>query len=101
MGFPLFTPAYIPGNRIRVYGGHAILEQALRRQHAAPSFPVDFSALPAQIEFIRLEPGKRYDVAGLTPHLTFDRRRRGFYGSRLFPGRENAVYLPPPPPPPP
>ncbi len=32
MGFPFFTPAYIPGNRIRIYGGHAELEEALRRQ---------------------------------------------------------------------
>src|SRR6266849_5959568 len=25
MGLPFFTPAYIPGNRIFIYGGHAIL----------------------------------------------------------------------------
>jgi phosphoribosyl 1,2-cyclic phosphodiesterase len=39
MGFPLFTPAYIPGNRIRIYGCHDVLEEAFRRQHGAPSFP--------------------------------------------------------------
>ena len=31
MGLPFFTPAYIPGNRVVVYGGHAHLEAALRR----------------------------------------------------------------------
>ena len=38
-GCPFFAPAYIPGNRIRFYGGHAGLEEALRRQQDAPSFP--------------------------------------------------------------
>ena len=39
-GFPFFTPAYLPGNRIKIYGCHVKLEEAFRRQHAAPSFPV-------------------------------------------------------------
>ncbi len=29
MGFPFFAPAYIPGNRIRIYGGHAVIEDGL------------------------------------------------------------------------
>src|SRR6476660_1426538 len=62
MGFPFFTPAYVKGNRIRIYGGHTELEMALRRQQAAPSFPVDFSVLGADIEFVRLEPGRTHDV---------------------------------------
>ena len=37
------------------------LESALRRQQDAPSFPVDFSFLRADIEFVHLEPGQRYD----------------------------------------
>ena len=43
MGLPFFMPAYIPGNRIVIYGSHAELEAALRRQQDEPSFPVDFS----------------------------------------------------------
>lgn len=66
MGFPLFAPAYIPGNRIVIYGCHDVLEEALRRQHAVPSFPVDFDELPADIEFVRLEPGAKQSLAGLT-----------------------------------
>ena len=65
MGFPFFTPAYIPGNRIFIYGGHAVLEEAFRRQQSPPSFPVDFSALRANIEFVRLEVGQSYDIAGV------------------------------------
>ena len=64
MGLPFFTPAYIPGNRVRFYGGHPGLEAALRRQQDEPSFPVDFSYLQADIEFVHLEPGKTYDDRG-------------------------------------
>jgi len=65
MGFPFFLYAYIPGNRIVIYGCHAGVEEAFRKQHAAPCFPVEFSRLGANIEFVRLEPGKRTRVAGL------------------------------------
>jgi phosphoribosyl 1,2-cyclic phosphodiesterase len=65
MGFPLFTPAYVPGNVIRIYGCHTNLEAAFRAQHGAPSFPVDFSQLPARIEFVTLEPDRTVWIAGL------------------------------------
>ncbi len=71
MGFPFFPHVYIPGNRIVIYGCHDGIEEALRKQHAAPCFPVDFSRLPAKIEFVKLVPGKRSRHAGLdvTPKL--------------------------------
>jgi phosphoribosyl 1,2-cyclic phosphodiesterase len=59
MGLPFFAPAYVAGNRISIYGSHAWLESALRRQQDAPSFPVDFSFLQADIQFRYLEPDKR------------------------------------------
>ena len=30
MGLPFFAPAYIPGNRVRIYGSHPWLESALQ-----------------------------------------------------------------------
>jgi len=65
MGLPFFGPAYIPGNRLYIYGGHPGLEGALRRQQSPPSFPVDFSAFRSTIEFVTLEPGRRHDIAGM------------------------------------
>lgn len=65
MGFPLFTPAYIPGNLIRIYGCHRDLESAFRAQHGTPSFPVDFAHLAARIEFVTLTPGETVRIAGL------------------------------------
>jgi phosphoribosyl 1,2-cyclic phosphodiesterase len=71
MGFPFLVPAYVPGNRIVIYGCHEAIEQAFRTQHSAPCFPVDFSRLGARIEFVRLKIGVRQRVAGLdvTPKL--------------------------------
>jgi phosphoribosyl 1,2-cyclic phosphodiesterase len=71
MGFPFFTPAYIPGHHIVIHGCHADLERAFRRQQAQPSFPVDFSLMGAKIEFRQLVPGETYEIAGyrVTPKL--------------------------------
>jgi phosphoribosyl 1,2-cyclic phosphodiesterase len=92
MGFPYFTPAYIPGNRIRIYGGHAELEAAFRRQQAAPSFPVDFATLGADIEFIRLEPGTQYDIAGLKVDLMLQRHTGDSYGYRFTGAGRTVIY---------
>jgi phosphoribosyl 1,2-cyclic phosphodiesterase len=64
-GFPFFVPVYIPGNHIRIHGCHPSLEEAFRRQHADPGFPVHFSQLAARIEFVTLDPGRTYEVAGM------------------------------------
>lgn len=71
MGFPFFAPAYIPGQKLRIYGCHAELEHAFRRQQDEPSFPVGFERLGADIEFVVLEPGRAVEIAGywVTPRL--------------------------------
>jgi phosphoribosyl 1,2-cyclic phosphodiesterase len=92
MGFPFFTPAYVRGNRIRIYGAHAELEHALRRQQAAPSFPVDFSMLGADIEFIRLDPSREHDIAGMTVRLLLQRHTGDSYGYRFMHGGRTVVY---------
>jgi phosphoribosyl 1,2-cyclic phosphodiesterase len=83
MGFPFFLPIYTPTNRVRIYGCHTELEDAFRRQHAAPFFPVDFSELSARIEFVRLEPGREYEIAGLSVKAKLQRHGGGSYGYRF------------------
>jgi phosphoribosyl 1,2-cyclic phosphodiesterase len=92
MGLPFFAPAYIPGNRLCIYGGHATLEEALRRQQLPPSFPVDFSALRATIEFFRLEPDMRHLVAGMTVTLIRQYHSGDSYGYRFESGGRTVVY---------
>jgi phosphoribosyl 1,2-cyclic phosphodiesterase len=92
MGFPFFMPAYLPGNHIRIYGGHAVLEEAFRRQNAAPSFPVDFSRLEADVEFINLEPDRDYQVAGLSVRAKRQRHSGDSYGYRVEHEGKAVVY---------
>jgi phosphoribosyl 1,2-cyclic phosphodiesterase len=92
MGFPFFIPAYIPGNTIHIYGCHAWLEEAFRRQHGAPSFPVEFARLGADVRFIVLEPERSVEVAGL--RVTPKRQHHGgdSYGYRFEHGGRTVVY---------
>jgi phosphoribosyl 1,2-cyclic phosphodiesterase len=92
MGFPFLPHVYIPGNRVVIYGCHAGMEEAFRRQHAAPCFPVDFSRLAATIEFVKLEPGRRARHAGLevTPKLQL--HSGDSYGYRFEHGGRTVVY---------
>jgi phosphoribosyl 1,2-cyclic phosphodiesterase len=92
MGLPFFTPAYIPGNRIRFYGGHPGLEAALRRQQDEPSFPVDFSYLRADIAFTHLEPGTTYDIAGMKVTAKLQRHPGDSYGYRFEANGRSVVY---------
>ena len=92
MGFPFFTPAYIPGARIRIFGCHDVIEKAFRLQQSAPCFPVDFSRLSADIEFVKLEAGKTVDIAGyqVTPKL--QRHTGDSYGYRFERDGKAIVY---------
>ena len=92
MGLPFFAPAYIPGNRVRIYGSHPWLEAALRRQQDQPSFPVDFSYLRADIEFVYLEPGKPRDVAGMKVTTLLQRHTGDSYGYRFEAQGRAVVY---------
>jgi len=91
-GFPFFMPAYLPGNRVRIYGCHAALEEAFRRQNAAPSFPVDFSRMGAAIEFVRLEAGRSYEIAGLGVRPKLQRHGGDSYGYRFEKDGKTVVY---------
>ena len=92
MGFPFFMPAYIPGNVITIYGCHAWLEEAIRRQHGAPSFPVEFSQLGAEIRFVRLEPGRAYDLAGFRVTAKRQHHTGDSYGYRFERDGRVVVY---------
>jgi ribonuclease BN (tRNA processing enzyme) len=92
MGLPFFMPAYIPGNVITIYGCHLWLEEAIRRQHGAPSFPVEFSQLGADIRFVRLEPGRPYDLAGFRVTAKHQHHTGDSYGYRFERDGRVVVY---------
>jgi phosphoribosyl 1,2-cyclic phosphodiesterase len=92
MGLPFFTPAYIPGNRLVIHGCHERLREAFVRQQAEPSFPVDFSIIEKQVEFVTLEPGRRYEIAGLAVTPKKQMHAGDSYGYRFEAGGRAVVY---------
>lgn len=92
MGFPFFGPAYVPGTRVRIYGCHRELETAFRLQQSPPGFPVRFEQLGASIEFIRLEPDRTCDVAGMRVSTLLQRHSGDSYGYRFERNGKTLVY---------
>jgi phosphoribosyl 1,2-cyclic phosphodiesterase len=93
MGLPFFVPAFIPGNRVVIYGSHADIEGALRRQNDPPSFPVGFDVIfGAKVEFVRLEPGVVHEVGPLAVTTMLQRHAGDSYGYRFEAGGKVLVY---------
>jgi phosphoribosyl 1,2-cyclic phosphodiesterase len=94
MGFPFFAPAYIPGNTIRIYGGHEVdvMQEALRRQHSAPCFPVQWDQLGADIGFTRLDADRWHRINGFRVKLTAQPHPGESYGFRFEKGGKTLVY---------
>ncbi len=92
MGFPFFGPAYVPDTKIRIHGCHDVLEQAFRLQQAPPCFPVEFSQLAADIEFVTLTPGETTQIGAMnvTPRLQL--HSGDSYGYRFEANGKSVVY---------
>lgn len=91
-GFPFFTPAFIPGNRVHIYGCHRELESAFVNQQNAPCFPVPLSAMRADISFHVLEPGRSYDIAGIKVTCIKQNHPGDSYGYCFRRDRKKLVY---------
>jgi phosphoribosyl 1,2-cyclic phosphodiesterase len=91
-GFPFFAPAYVPGCRITIHGCHDGIEAALRTQHSAPWFPVPYAALGATIDYVRLEPDREYEIAGLKVRAKSQTHAGGSFGYRFESPRASVVY---------
>src|SRR5207244_3130518 len=60
-GFPFFTPLFVPGNRVVIYGARDLdrpLRDVLSGQMHYTYFPVPLGELRAEIEFSELEEGE-------------------------------------------
>ena len=91
-GFPFFTPAFLPGNRIHLYGCHASLEQAFIHQQMEPYFPIPLSAMKADVSFQVLKPGEVYDIAGAKVSAARQNHPGDSYGYRfLIDGKKSGL----------
>ncbi len=92
MGFPFFVPAFDPGAKIVIHGGHADIETAMRRQQEQISFPVAFDWLRADISFRTLAPGQAYAIGGYEVSLIKQYHSYDSYGFRFRDASGTVVY---------
>ncbi|MEI7636687.1 MAG: MBL fold metallo-hydrolase [Syntrophus sp. (in: bacteria)] len=91
-GFPFFTPAYIPGNLIKIYGVHSGMEQALIAQQSPPFFPAPFHAMRAEITFHPMEHDVVYEIAGFKVRGMIQQHPGDSYGYRFEKDGQSVVY---------
>lgn len=91
-GFPFFSPAYKPGNRIVFHGFHEEIENAIRKQMDAPCFPVPFSAMQADIEFDIREEGAEFEIDGVQVEAIRQRHPGDSWGYSFEEDGKRIVY---------
>ncbi|MRR15865.1 MAG: MBL fold metallo-hydrolase [Deltaproteobacteria bacterium] len=91
-GFPFFTPAYLPGNQIRIYGHHAALEETFVRQQDPPCFPVPLRDMKADISFHLLSTDHEYDIAGVKVTAVKQKHPGDSYGYCFMANGKKVVY---------
>ena len=91
-GFPFFIPAYIPGNRIIVYGGHGELKSAFETQQSVLSFPVSLESMAADITFQILDPDRSYEIAGVDVRMMAQKHPGSSFGYRFTHAGKTIVY---------
>lgn len=92
MGFPFLIPAYVPGNKIRIHSCHDDANAAFLYQQSEPCFPVPLEFMDADLEFIKMEPGKPLDVAGVTVTAKRQYHPGDSYGYRFEASGKSVVY---------
>lgn len=69
-GFPFFAPAFIRGNKFRIYGAIApdgsTIEQRLNDQMLHPNFPVPLQIMQANLDFYDVQPGLPIQIDDIT-----------------------------------
>ncbi len=90
-GFTMFTPAFIPGNRIVIYGVHD-LRAAFTAQQDLRYWPVSLAEMGAQIEFVTLTVGEPLWVGPVRVDLLKNVHRGDAYSFRFTDAHNTVVY---------
>jgi phosphoribosyl 1,2-cyclic phosphodiesterase len=102
-GFPMFVPAFIPGNQIYIYSIHD-LEAALEAQQRPLTWPVALSScwfckhaghsghMQAKMEFVSLEVGRPFSIARIRVNTIQNAHPGESYGFRIEHDGSSLVY---------
>ena len=91
-GIPFFGPGYVPNNKLVFHGCHEDMEEAIRGQMTPPYFPVTFEEMKGSVSFEVHQPGKDFEVAGVSVRAV-EQDHPGFsYGYRFDHDGKSVVY---------
>lgn len=96
-GFPFFTPAFIPGNRLNIYAmpspNGATMKQRLHDQMLHPNFPVPLQIMQANLEFYDIEIGEALQLGEVTVETARLNHPGEAVGYRVNWGGYSACYI--------
>ena len=95
-GFPFFTPAYVSGNRLQIYGyyqGAEHIEDILVDQMESIHFPVNFNAMQADITFHNITT-RTCNIDGVTISCADINHPGGGVGYRIEADDSVLVFIP-------
>lgn len=91
-GIPFFSSLYHPKSRLTIYGP-AGLEEALKTQMSSPTFPVGMDVMGADITFMTVKAGDRFEIEGVEVRTAELNHPGGSIGYRLSCNGKGVVYL--------
>jgi len=91
-GLPYFSPAYVPGNQITIYGAYDGFDRQLLLQQTSPHFPVRLEKMGATFHFHLLREGETLQLGDCQVRLFGQRHPDTSYSYRVEDGRAAVVY---------
>jgi phosphoribosyl 1,2-cyclic phosphodiesterase len=91
MGFPFFTPNYIPGNEFKHFGS-ARVQEILVRQQDFITFPVEFSKMPSRHVFETVREGQAFQVGDVTVTSCRMNHPAGGFSFKFTSGKKSFVF---------
>lgn len=91
-GIPFFAPFYHRKSRITCIGPVG-LREALEGQMSQPTFPIGMEVFGATIEFVEIEPEKRFTIGEVEVKTAALNHPGGAIGYRLSRGSTSVVYI--------
>ncbi|MCF7805885.1 MAG: MBL fold metallo-hydrolase [Candidatus Marinimicrobia bacterium] len=92
MGFPFFTPAYLPQHKIIFHSPIPDLEERIRAQQDFRFFPVSLDDMASTKEFHTLQPEGKHTIEGVTIRTKELNHPGNSYGYRVESDGKSFVY---------
>ncbi len=91
-GFPMFSPAFVPGNRIIIYGSHDDLRRAFEMQQCPITWPISLEAMQADISFVHIPTGSSFQIGDVRIATIRNAHPGGSYSFRIEHRHSVLVY---------